>query len=58
MQADTIITGATVITMDAGRRVIRDGAVAFSGTPSWRWARPPTLPGSPRSKSWTVPGSC
>ncbi|WP_285020781.1 amidohydrolase family protein [Novosphingobium sp. fls2-241-R2A-195] len=31
MQADTIITGATVITMDAGRRVIRDGAVAFSG---------------------------
>ncbi|WP_404478263.1 amidohydrolase family protein [Novosphingobium sp. BL-52-GroH] len=31
MQADTLITGATVITMDAGRRVIRDGAVAFAG---------------------------
>ncbi|EIZ81021.1 S-adenosylhomocysteine deaminase [Novosphingobium sp. Rr 2-17] len=31
MQADTLITGATVITMDAQRRVIRDGAVAFAG---------------------------
>lgn len=31
MQADTLITGATVITMDGQRRVIRDGAVAFAG---------------------------
>jgi len=31
MQADTLITGATVITMDGERRVIRDGAVAFAG---------------------------
>jgi cytosine/adenosine deaminase-related metal-dependent hydrolase len=31
MQADTLITGATVITVDAGRRVIRDGAVAIAG---------------------------
>jgi cytosine/adenosine deaminase-related metal-dependent hydrolase len=31
MQADTLITGATIITMDDERRVIRDGAVAFAG---------------------------
>jgi cytosine/adenosine deaminase-related metal-dependent hydrolase len=31
MQADTLITGATIITMDGERRVIRDGAVAFAG---------------------------
>ena len=31
MQADTLITGASVITMDAERRVLRDGAVAFQG---------------------------
>ncbi|MEE4450655.1 amidohydrolase family protein [Novosphingobium resinovorum] len=31
MQADTLITGATLVTMDARRRVIRDGAVAFAG---------------------------
>jgi 5-methylthioadenosine/S-adenosylhomocysteine deaminase len=31
MQADTLITGACVITMDAQRRVIRDGAVAIAG---------------------------
>jgi 5-methylthioadenosine/S-adenosylhomocysteine deaminase len=31
MQADTLITGATIITMDARRRIIRDGAIAFSG---------------------------
>lgn len=31
MQADILITGATVITMDAQRRVIRDGAVAIAG---------------------------
>ncbi|KQM20642.1 amidohydrolase family protein [Novosphingobium sp. Leaf2] len=31
MDADTLITGATVITMDSQRRVIRDGAVAIAG---------------------------
>ncbi|KMS51166.1 amidohydrolase [Novosphingobium barchaimii LL02] len=31
MQADTLITGATIITVDGARRVIRDGAVAFTG---------------------------
>lgn len=31
MQADTLITGATLITMDAERRVIRGGAMAFAG---------------------------
>jgi len=31
MQADTIITGATVVTMDRERRIITDGAVAFAG---------------------------
>jgi cytosine/adenosine deaminase-related metal-dependent hydrolase len=31
MQADTLITSATVITVDAERRVIRDGAVAIAG---------------------------
>lgn len=31
MQADTLITGATIVTMDAERRVIRDGALAMSG---------------------------
>lgn len=31
MDADTLITGATVITMDDQRRVIRDGAVAIAG---------------------------
>jgi cytosine/adenosine deaminase-related metal-dependent hydrolase len=31
MNADTLITGTTVVTLDAGRRVIRDGAVAIAG---------------------------
>lgn len=31
MYADTLITGATLITMDGARRVIRDGALAVSG---------------------------
>jgi cytosine/adenosine deaminase-related metal-dependent hydrolase len=31
MQADTLITGACLITVDAERRVIRDGAVAIAG---------------------------
>lgn len=31
MQADTIITGATIVTMDQERRIITDGAVAFAG---------------------------
>ncbi|MFC0204619.1 amidohydrolase family protein [Novosphingobium soli] len=31
MHAETLITGATVITMDDTRRVLRDGAVAFAG---------------------------
>ncbi len=31
MQADTLITGATIITMDAGRRVLTDGALAIAG---------------------------
>lgn len=31
MHADTLITGATVITMDAHRRVLRDAAVAMAG---------------------------
>jgi 5-methylthioadenosine/S-adenosylhomocysteine deaminase len=31
MQADTIITGATVVTLDRDRRIIRDGAVVFAG---------------------------
>src|ERR1700755_763892 len=30
-QVDTIISGALVVTMDAERRVIRDGAVAIDG---------------------------
>ncbi len=30
-QADTLITGATIITLDAGRRVIADGALAIEG---------------------------
>ncbi|MGI4744660.1 MAG: amidohydrolase family protein [Janthinobacterium lividum] len=29
--ADTLITGATIVTMDAGRRVIVDGALAIGG---------------------------
>ncbi|EJL32614.1 amidohydrolase family protein [Novosphingobium sp. AP12] len=31
MQADTLITGACLITVDAQRRIIRDGAVAIAG---------------------------
>jgi cytosine/adenosine deaminase-related metal-dependent hydrolase len=31
MKVDTLITGATVITVDTERRVIRDGAVAITG---------------------------
>lgn len=31
MQADILITGATLITMDGQRRVIRDGALAIAG---------------------------
>lgn len=31
MHADTLITGATIITMDAQRRVITDGAIAIAG---------------------------
>jgi cytosine/adenosine deaminase-related metal-dependent hydrolase len=31
MQVDTLVTGATVITLDSERRVIRDGAVAIAG---------------------------
>jgi cytosine/adenosine deaminase-related metal-dependent hydrolase len=31
LRADTLITGATIITMDAGRRVLTDGAVAIAG---------------------------
>jgi cytosine/adenosine deaminase-related metal-dependent hydrolase len=31
MQADTIITGATIVTMDRERRIILDAAVAFAG---------------------------
>jgi cytosine/adenosine deaminase-related metal-dependent hydrolase len=29
--ADTLITGATIVTMDAGRRIITDGAIAIAG---------------------------
>lgn len=31
MHADTLITGATIITMDTGRRVLTDGALAIAG---------------------------
>ena len=31
MQVDTLIAGATIVTMDAERRVITDGAIAIAG---------------------------
>src|SRR6266849_3331715 len=31
MKVDTLITGATILTMDAERRIITDGAIAFTG---------------------------
>jgi 5-methylthioadenosine/S-adenosylhomocysteine deaminase len=31
MHVDTLITGATILTMDAERRIITDGAIAFTG---------------------------
>ena len=31
MHADTLITGAIIITMDSGRRVLTDGALAIAG---------------------------
>ena len=40
--ADLLITGGTIVTMDASHRVIENGAVAIQGTRSSRLGLPPT----------------
>ena len=38
MIVDTLIAGATIVTMDAERRVITDGSVAIRWCRKKRWA--------------------